>query len=293
MGINSSYDSPTLFIGGGNMAQAIVAGLLVRGVRSSLLKVVEIVPEQQIKLRQCYPEVTICPELNRQLIEASSVIILAVKPAQVQEVIKLLSGYLDHGSNRPGITYPVVMSIAAGIQISALYESLGGYAQLVRAMPNIPVQINQGITALYSSSLNGAGRSVVESLWNSVGHTIWVAEEKQLDVITAVSGCGPAYFFYWSEALAKQAEVLGLPPEIVSQLVLHTLKGAAALAENLLIRNGSVDWQELKNQVASKGGSTEAALQVLQQGKVAEVFALAIQAAAKRAEEMTLRVTVS
>ncbi len=257
------------FIGGGNMATAILEGYLAQGFESSHCHVVEINDVRRAFLEKQW-HISTMPTLT-SAISDSDVIILAVKPQQMQQVASELLPYLRDA---------LVISIAAGIRLDSLYTWLGGYARLVRAMPNMAALIHASITGLASySSLSPTDKQTTESVMQTIGDFLWVEDETKLDAITAISGSGPAYVFYFIEALQEAAETLGLSPEQAKQLSLKTFEGASHLAA---LSHDSA--RTLREKVTSKGGTTEAALLHLDKNAVKRSFIEAIQAAEQRAK---------
>jgi pyrroline-5-carboxylate reductase len=217
---------------------------------------------------------------------APDVVVLAVKPQQVMELLPQLAPYLS--------AKPVVISIAAGITLAQLAQGLGGDAlvdaadgvYLVRAMPNLPAVIGQGITAWCAASpLPPVVQARVEAVLGSMGHSLLVAAEGQMDAVTAISGSGPAYLFYLAECLMAAAQDLGLSAEIAEILVLQTLAGSGQLLRQ---RQGDCSAAELRQQVTSPAGTTAAALGVLTQSPhgLAELMAAATAAAHQRSIEL-------
>jgi pyrroline-5-carboxylate reductase len=214
------------------------------------------------------------------------VVVLAVKPQQVMELLPQLAPYLS--------AKPVVISIAAGITLAQLAQGLGGDAlvdaadgvYLVRAMPNLPAVIGQGITAWCTASpLPPMVQARVEAVLGSMGHSLLVQDEGAMDVVTAISGSGPAYLFYLAECLMAAAQDLGLSAEVAETLVLHTLAGSGQLLRQ---RQGDCSAAELRQQVTSPAGTTAAALGVLMQSPhgLAEMMAAATAAAHHRSIEL-------
>ncbi|HUQ27692.1 MAG TPA: pyrroline-5-carboxylate reductase [Usitatibacter sp.] len=260
------------FIGGGNMAKAIIGGLLSKSVaRAAHIVVVEVDAVARLKL---------ISEFGVQAVEKPGpelagvdTIIFAVKPQQMREAAKAVA---------PHLTDPLIMTIAAGIRIDDLSRWLGGLERIVRAMPNTPALVHAGITGLYAPSVVGvADREAAEKLMSSVGAALWFENETDLDAVVAVSGSGPAYVFYAIEALEKAARELGLQEGASRSLALWTFVGAAKLA----IERGE-DPAILRAQVTSKGGTTERALEVLENAHVQERFIEAVRAACERSKEL-------
>jgi len=259
------------FIGGGNMARAIIGGLLAKGIRASDIVVVEVDGMARLQL---------VSELGVSSVEAPGaelarvdVVLFAVKPQQMRVAAEAAA---------PHLADPLVVSIAAGIRLADLGRWLGGRQRLVRAMPNTPALVHAGITGLHAAPGVGADdRQGAEDLLATVGATLWFEAEGDLDSVTAVSGSGPAYVFYAMEALERAALELGLAEGAARSLALWTFVGATKLA----IERGD-EPAKLRAQVTSKGGTTERALEVLDQAGVKEHFVDAVKAACERSREL-------
>ncbi|HIO92778.1 MAG TPA: pyrroline-5-carboxylate reductase [Leucothrix mucor] len=264
------------FIGAGNMAQSLIAGL-IKDETSLSICVADPLEDQLEVISTAWPEVvTHCN--NLQAIEDADAVILAVKPQLMQQVCEPLQDAVRQ-------LQPLIISIAAGITEGNLSAWLGGNLGIpvVRCMPNTPALVQAGITGLYANELVSEDqRNLAESILRSVGSTIWFDEEEKLNAVTAVSGSGPAYFFLVMEAMQAAAENLGLSAENAQQLVLQTAFGAAKLA-----LESSDHPAELRRKVTSKGGTTEAALEKLTQGGLIELFDTALLAASQRSEELS------
>jgi len=259
------------FIGGGNMARAILGGLIAKGTRASDVVVVEVDAVARLRLVSEFGVSTV--ERPGAELARVDTLVFAVKPQQMREAAQAAA---------PHLTDPLVVSIAAGIRLDDLSRWLGGLERLVRAMPNTPALVHAGVTGLYAPSVVGsADRAAAESLLSAVGAALWFEEESDLDAVTAVSGSGPAYVFYAIEALESAARSLGLPEGASRSLALWTFVGATKLA----IERGE-DPATLRAQVTSKGGTTERALEVLEAARVKEHFVEAVQAACKRSREL-------
>jgi pyrroline-5-carboxylate reductase len=259
------------FIGGGNMASAMIGGLLAQGWRSADLRVVEIAGEARERLEREFAVKTwAAPDASAA---AADCIVLAVKPQQMRETARELRALLAS---------QVVVTIAAGIRLADLGRWLGGYARLVRVMPNTPALVRAGVSALYATAgVSAEERSRAEAILNAVGSTVWVEREDLLDAITAVSGSGPAYVFYFIEALEQAAQDLGLPAETARRLALETFSGAARLAL------GSAEpVARLRERVTSRAGTTERALKTMEADRVKEAIVRAVRAAAERSREL-------
>lgn len=266
------------FIGGGNMAQAIIGGLITNGQSATAIRVVEIKPETRKHLEKQFG-VECFSTGEKAALENAQVVVLAVKPQHMRQVALQIG---------PLLTGQIVLSIAAGIQLKKLMRWLGAPAcTLVRAMPNTPALIGRGITGLIyysvpSKSVLGQDQiRTIEGITNSVGKSVWVGDEKEMDAVTAVSGSGPAYVFYFMEAIEQAAKELGLSAGIAHQLALSTFTGAAELAAQ------STDAvSALRERVTSKGGTTEAALKSMAADHVKEAIVRAVKAAHARSREL-------
>ena len=268
----TSHDTMNiLFIGGGNMAAAIIGGLIAKGRAPSSLHAVDVLPEALSRLEKQFDISTSADA--RAAVAGTDCIVLAVKPQQMQEVATAIA---------PVLQGQLIISIAAGIRGSDLSRWLGPAAQVVRAMPNTPALVTAGITGLYAMpGVSSAHRKNAENILAAVGTTFWVDQEIQLDAVTAVSGSGPAYVFYFIEALEQAGRELGLSPEIARQSALATFAGAVKLATS-----DATDPATLRARVTSKGGTTERAISVLDEAAVKAAFIRAVRAAAARAAEM-------
>ena len=264
------------FVGGGNMARAIIGGLVAKGIRASDVTVVEVDGVARLKLVAEFG-VTSVEAVGPELAHAK-VVVFAVKPQHMRAAAEAVRGQL---SDSP-VDDPLVISIAAGIRLSDLGRWLGGRTRLVRAMPNTPALVHAGITGLHAAPAVGADdRQAAEDLLAAVGATLWFEREEDLDAVTAVSGSGPAYVFYAMEALERAARELGLAEGAARSLALWTFVGATKLA----IERGE-EPAKLRAQVTSKGGTTERAVDVLDGSGVQERFVEAVKAACERSREM-------
>jgi len=259
------------FIGGGNMARALIGGLLAQGRSPADFAVVEpLAPAQSRLAAELGVASQTAPDAN---LAGAEVIVLAVKPQVMREAAR---------SVRPWLSGQLVLTIAAGIRSPDLSRWLDGYPRIVRAMPNTPALINAGISGLYAhSSVDAAGRTAAADILAAVGEVLWFEDEAALDTVTAVSGSGPAYVFYFLEALQQAAIALGLAPEAARKLAYATFSGAVRLAEA-----SPLDPAVLRAQVTSKGGTTEAAIAALDAAGTAKHFLAAVQAAQSRGREM-------
>jgi pyrroline-5-carboxylate reductase len=259
------------FVGGGNMATALIGGLLERGCERSAISVAEIDAATRERLSArfgVHAGAAPGPEFA-----GSDVIVLAVKPQHLRTATAGLDAHL--GSQ-------LVLSIAAGIRTADLSRWLGGFARIVRAMPNTPALVLAGVSALYAMpAVTQRERQVAESILGAVGSTLWVESEESLDAVTAVSGSGPAYVFYFIEALEEAALDLGLSPSVARQLSLETFLGAARLASD-----SAEEPAVLRARVTSKGGTTERALRSMEDARVRQLIVDAVRRAAERSHEL-------
>jgi pyrroline-5-carboxylate reductase len=257
------------FLGGGNMAAALIGGLVAKGTDTRSISVVEVSPAARERLAARFPvHVATAPDAAMQ---SSDVVVLAVKPQDAKSALASIT-----------VQQQLVISIAAGLTLETLSRWLGGHRKLVRCMPNTPALIGAGIAALYAlPEVSHDEKKKAETILRAAGEAVWVPEERLLDPVTAVSGNGPAYVFWMMEQLAAAGEKLGLQREVAHKLALHTILGAAKLAAS-----SSESPATLRKNVTSKGGTTEAALKVFEEEKLAERLLRAIEAGSRRATEM-------
>ncbi len=258
------------FLGGGNMASALIGGLLNRGFPSADIAVIEMVAESRARLEKDYR--VRCYDMPDAAALFCDALVLAVKPHQIREACASILKLLDQ---------QLVISIAAGSRISDLSRWLGGYSKLVRAMPNTPALIGSGMTGMLAHpDVSEAERLGADRVLQAVGDTIWVTEETQIDAVTAISGSGPAYVFLFIEALQQAATELGFSDKQARRLSIETVLGAAKLAAQ-----SDEPASTLRERVTSKGGTTEAALRVMAEHKVKEgIMAGALAANARSAQ---------
>ena len=262
------------FLGGGNMANALIGGLLKQGFAAGDIEVVDLDAACREHLTATYG--VFCHAGPESMAWAADVIVLAVKPQQMKDAVQPLVSCLSR---------QVVVSIAAGLRLDTLSRWLGGYRRLVRGMPNTPAMIGAGITGLCAlPEVSPSERQAAERVLRAVGSTLWIDDEAQMDAVTAVSGSGPAYFFLFIEALQQAAAELGFSPEQGRQLSIETALGAAKLA-----RQSSEPALILRERVTSKGGTTEAALQVMAERGVKAGIVAGILAANARGAELGQR----
>ena len=259
------------FIGGGNMAQALIGGLAGKLTAASNIHVVDVNPDALAALSAQFGVQTSSAPGSE--VAAADVLVLAVKPQQMHEVASSLV---------PHLRGQLVLSIAAGIRAVDLSRWLNGHQAIVRTMPNTPALIGKGVTGMTASAgVTSEQRATADAILKAVGQTVWLDDESQLDAVTAISGSGPAYVFYFLEAMQQAAVDLGLTAEQGYALALATFTGASALAAQ------SPDPASvLRERVTSKGGTTHAAITSMQTAGVGEAIAAALHAAAKRSREM-------
>lgn len=259
------------FIGGGNMATALIGGLKKQGYSAAGMQVVDPVEETRTRLTDDFG-VRCTPAIDAAALNCE-VLVLAVKPQLMKEAVAPAAGKLKD---------QLVISIAAGLQLKDIGRWLGGYDNLVRCMPNTPALIGAGITGLNAGpAVDHEGRTTAEKVLKAVGRTLWIEDEALMDVVTAVSGSGPAYVFYFIEALQNSGTALGLPPETARLLAIETFLGAARLAE---ASDEPVD--DLRMRVTSKGGTTAAAIEVFNTEALDAIIARGVEAAAARGREL-------
>lgn len=265
-------DGKLTFIGAGNMAASLIGGLIGKGYPAQRITACDPDPGARQRLHAGFGIETSGD--NRAAAAASDILVLAVKPQVMEAVARDLSAALAHR--------PLVISIAAGIPLAALERWLGSGMPLVRCMPNTPALVGAGATGLYAGPGVSADQCrAAERILAAVGATVWVEEESAIDAVTALSGSGPAYFFLVMEILMAVAQDLGLAPAVARQLTLQTALGAARMAQD-----SDLDVAELRRRVTSPGGTTEAAIRVLEAGGLAALFGAAMAAARDRAREM-------
>lgn len=259
------------FIGGGNMAVALIGGLIDKGHAATNFRVVEIQAEARARLASQLG--VVCMEGVAAAMPLGEVVLLAVKPQQMRAAA---------GALRPLLAGELVITIAAGIRLGDLSRWLGGHRAVVRCMPNTPALIGAGITGLYASAEVGAEqRALAESILGAVGSTIWVAEESMLDSVTAISGSGPAYVFYFIEAMQQSAQEMGFSAADARKLALETFLGAAKLAAH-----SQEDVALLRERVTSKGGTTASALASMNADRIKDHIVRALHAARQRSQEL-------
>ncbi|MGW8247205.1 MAG: pyrroline-5-carboxylate reductase [Acidiferrobacterales bacterium] len=261
------------FIGAGNMARSLASGLINNGLAPDLLSMSD--PDNGTREAIAAQLGVSVSAKNSDIVEASDIVVFAVKPQVLKEVALELTDAVQKKQ-------PLVVSIAAGIRSDSLENWLGGELPLVRVMPNTAALIGSGASGLYANArADKAARNIAETIMRAVGVVAWVGDEKQLDIVTALSGSGPAYYFLVMEALEQAAIDAGLPPDIARLLTLETAYGAAKMA-----LEGGEEPAALRQQVTSKGGTTERAIAVMEENGIRDIYKKAIFAAAERSAEL-------
>ncbi|MBS1159476.1 MAG: pyrroline-5-carboxylate reductase [Proteobacteria bacterium] len=259
------------FLGGGNMANALIGGMLKQGFTAADITVIDPGSEARHKLTQSYG--VNCLDSAEPLTGVGDLLLLAVKPQQMKDAVRPLGGKLGQA---------LVVSIAAGLDLETLARFLGGHRKIVRCMPNTPALIGAGITGLCPlPEVSEAERAAADRVLRAVGSTVWIADESRMDGVTALSGSGPAYVFLFIEALQQAAADLGFTPEQGRQLAIETVQGAAALAAQ-----SAEPAAVLRERVTSKGGTTAAALQTMAEKGVKEGIVAGVMAAEARGREL-------
>src|SRR5262245_56131151 len=259
------------FIGGGNMASAMIGGLVRKRWPRKAIEVVEIDAAARQRITRAL-KVKVHSALDARAVRTGC-IVLAVKPQQAREVAQAL---------RPLLRGQLVITIAAGIRLKDLARWLGGYERIVRVMPNTPALVLAGISGLCAHrAVSARERAAAQKILGAVGTTLWLEREEDLDAITAVSGSGPAYVFYFIEALERAGRELGLAADAARRLALETFAGAV----RLVAQSGDAP-ETLRGRVTSKGGTTERALLSMEADGAKEEIVRAVRAAAGRSREL-------
>ena len=262
------------FIGGGNMGQALAGGLLASGWLAENITIIDSDQAICAKLEKQFAQCHVFSQTEAAL-NLADIVVLAVKPQAMQLACEQIAAQCQS-------TRPLIISIAAGVQSKNINAWLGGELPIVRCMPNTPALVQSGTTGLYANAeVSTEQCEIAVGILGSVGSTLWLEQESMLDVVTAISGSGPAYFFYLIEAMLEAGESLGLSAAQARQLTIHTAAGAAKLIE----KSGKSP-AELRHAVTSKGGTTEAAINTLEQNDVKNIICTAIANAAKKAQQL-------
>jgi pyrroline-5-carboxylate reductase len=263
------------FIGSGNMAEALIKGIITAGVyKPEDIFISDIRPE---RLKQLVKKYKVKPAKNNsELASKADIFVLSVKPQSMAEALKSIK---DAVSSKK-----LVISIAAGVKTSRIADVLGNVA-IIRAMPNTPALIGEGASALFANTKAKPMLKEAKAIFSAAGQTVVVDDEEMIDAVTAVSGSGPAYYFLLMEEMMKAAGKLALPDDVAKDLVLQTAKGAALLAIEADSRGEGP--AQLRQKVTSPGGTTEAALKVLAKGKFGPLIEAAIRKARDRSRELS------
>ena len=277
--MNAKTNAKISFIGGGNMAAALLGGLVRGGWPAEALAVAEPRAEQRRELTKRFG--VSCFEDNAECAARADAVVFAVKPQALREAAHSVADALRRGK-------PLLISIAAGIRCDDLLRWAGGDFALVRAMPNTPALVGAGITGLFANAqASAAQRELAQEVLRAAGGTLWVAREELMDAVTAVSGSGPAYFFKMMEVMAESATAHGLAREDAGELAVQTALGAAMLAREHTKGGGAEGGPaELRRQVTSPGGTTEAALLAMENGGFERALRGGMDAARARAAEI-------
>lgn len=260
------------FLGGGNMASALIGGMIQQGFSNKDISVIELNADNRASLQNQFG-IDVFASANECNWRVADVVILAVKPQQMKEALGPLNGQLNHA---------LIISIAAGLTLETLARWLGNYRRIVRCMPNTPALVGAGMTGLCALADVSVGEKLAaERILQAVGKTLWVEEENALDGVTAISGSGPAYVFLFIEALQEAAAELGFSPEEARLLAMETVLGAAQLAAK-----SAEPASVLRERVTSKGGTTAAALEVMGKFGVKAGIIAGAHAAAMRSAEL-------
>jgi len=264
-----------VFIGGGNMGQALVTGLLDSGWNADSIAIVD--NDQAIisKLSENFSRCHVYSQSEAAL-NLADVVVLAVKPQVMQTACEQIAAQCQ-------IKRPLIISIAAGVLINTIDTWLGGELPIIRCMPNTPALVQSGVTGLYANTeVTAEQRELAYEILSSVGTALWIENESLLDAVTALSGSGPAYFFYLIEAMMEAGQSLGLNEAQARELTVATAAGAAKL-----ISKSDQSAQALRLAVTSKGGTTEAAINTLQQHDMKKIIETAIKNAATRSQQLS------
>jgi pyrroline-5-carboxylate reductase len=260
------------FIGGGNMATALISSLFASRHSVDQVQVSDPSAEAREHLQKRWP--VACYERAADAIKGMDAIVLAVKPQVLPLVLDEIKDLVTDQQ--------LIISIVAGIPTSQIAACLSSNPPIVRTMPNTPALIGLGITGMYARiNCTLAQRELSQNLMESAGEVVWLDKEKLLDVVTALSGSGPAYFYYLIESLRNAGTRLGLPADVAAKLALHTAHGASAMAVQ-----SDADVIELRQQVTTPGGTTEAAMETLNAGHFEQLIDSAITAATRRGQEL-------
>ena len=264
------------FIGGGNMAQALIGGLLSRGMPATRITVAD--PVEKVRQVLLEKELHVTDD-NTAAIQSADIVVLAVKPQVLASVLRPLQDQLQG---------KLIISIVAGAEIESIAH-LTGTDQIVRVMPNTPALVQTGAHGMYATEVvSREQRDLASQVLAATGLTIWLDNEAQIDAVTAVSGSGPAYFFYLMESMIRAGKNLGLDEKVATALTLQTALGAAQMA----ITSSNTP-AELRKNVTSPNGTTQAALEVFDRAQISQNIQAALAAAQKRSQELARELSES
>ncbi|MBI1451662.1 MULTISPECIES: pyrroline-5-carboxylate reductase [Acinetobacter] len=267
--MSAVLNSNITFIGGGNMAQALIGGLIARGLPPTRITVSD--PVDKVREHLATKELHVTSD-NIAAIRDADIVLFAVKPQVLASVLQPLKGLLEG---------KLVISIVAGADLATI-GALLGTTRIVRVMPNTPALVQIGAHGLYAeATVSAEDRDLASQVLASTGLTIWVSTEAQIDAVTAVSGSGPAYFFYMMESMIRAGKNLGLDEKVATALTLQTALGAAQMA----ITSASSP-AELRKNVTSPNGTTQAAIEVFDHAHISQNIQAALAAAQKRSQQL-------
>ena len=271
--MSANSDAKITFIGAGNMASSLIGGLCATQYSANAITATD--PNQESLARLATEFGIHTTSDNAAAVAAADVVLLAVKPQIMADVVTPLRAAVEHSQ-------PLIISIAAGISTQNLSDWLGDTTAIVRTMPNTPALVQTGATGLYANShVSQVQRAITERIFDAVGIARWFNQEDDMDKVVAVSGSGPAYFFLVMEAMQRAATKMGLSEADARELTLQTALGSAQLA-----REQQLDFAELRRRVTSPGGTTEAAINSMQNDQLEALFERAMQAARARSMEL-------
>lgn len=263
------------FIGGGNMAEALIKGIIAAKIYPPENILASDISSERLDYLTAQYRIKAATD-NAQLTQQADICLLCVKPQNMTEALNSIKGHIDPAA--------LIISIAAGITVANITAILGD-VPIVRVMPNTPALIGEGASALFANDLAKPLLRKAQTIFASVGKAVFVEDEDLIDAVTAVSGSGPAYFFLMIEEMINAAIEIGLEPEIAEQLVLQTAKGSALLAAESA-RKGQTP-AELRKKVTSPGGTTEAAIKSLEEANFAQILTKAIKRAREKSKQLS------
>ena len=270
--IEAQHNLNIVFIGGGNMGQALVTGLLDSGWTADNISIVDNDHAMSKKLNETFPRCHVYTQSEAAL-NIADIVVLAVKPQVMQSACEQIAADCQ-------IKRPLIISIAAGILIKNVDQWLGGELPIIRCMPNTPALVQAGISGAYASEeVSEEQKCLADAILSCVGAVCWLENEELLNAVTAISGSGPAYFFYLIEAIIEAGKSLELTESQARELAVATASGAA----KLISRTGQSP-RDLRLAVTSKGGTTEAAINSLEENDMQKIFQTAIHEAAKKSK---------